>query len=63
MRICLIFIFYLTVNLVVAQNIPTAPNKRNDEGKRIGEWVITYDKGWNETALLDSIINLTLLNS
>ncbi|GAB3515501.1 CHAT domain-containing protein [Emticicia fontis] len=38
-----------------AQTIPTAPNQRNTDGKRIGEWIITYTKNWKETSIADSI--------
>lgn len=37
-----------------AQRIPTASNQRNDDGKRVGDWVITYNKAWKETTLADS---------
>lgn len=50
----LLFVSFLSV-YGFSQQIPTAPNQRNAEGKRVGEWVITYSKSRKETILRDSI--------
>jgi hypothetical protein len=55
-QLLLIFaLLFWATQSVYAQTIPTAPNQRNTEGKRIGEWVITYTKNWKETSIADSI--------
>jgi tetratricopeptide (TPR) repeat protein/CHAT domain-containing protein len=40
---------------ILAQALPTAPNQRNGQGQRTGEWVINYTKSWKETIIADSI--------
>ena len=47
--------FFIIPFFIKSQTIPTAPNQRNAEGKRIGKWVITYSKSWKETTLKDSV--------
>jgi tetratricopeptide (TPR) repeat protein len=51
-----LLIFVALSEVAHAQTLPTAPNKRNAQGKRTGEWVITYTKNWKETNIVDSIM-------
>jgi len=38
----------------IAQQLPLRPNKQDVHGKRQGEWIILFDKRWNETTITES---------
>lgn len=46
--IVILFIGTILPHFLVAQTIPMAPNVRNADGKRVGEWVILKDKNFQE---------------
>jgi CHAT domain-containing protein/antitoxin component YwqK of YwqJK toxin-antitoxin module/Flp pilus assembly protein TadD len=50
-----LLIIALTYGNTLAQTIPSAPNQRNAQGQRVGEWVITYTHNWDKTDIRDSI--------